>query len=116
MNVIFDDGTMEATLYDEGWLFLRWMNNKIGYIPKKLIKDFIWAENYIVKNGLKGWFTSSELDHREFQMLLHKVGAQFMAKDAAFVYLKKWIEKAEDIHHVRKPPRRTPVTTISGIN
>lgn len=96
MKKIFDDGIMEATEYPEGWLFLRWLDNKVGHLSVKLVKDLMFMENFILKCGYKGWFTSSENDHHEFQMLLHKVGAKFMAKDTDFVYLLKWIQNESD--------------------
>ncbi len=102
MIKIFDDGIMEATFYPEGWLFLRWLDNKVGYLQKNLVKDLMWAEDHILKNKLKGWFTSSELAHKDFQLILHKVGAVFMAKDPEYIYFQKWIHKPEDKYHVRK--------------
>lgn len=96
MNVIFTDGIMEATIYPEGWLFLRWLENKHGRLQRKLVKDLRKMEDYIFTNGLKGWFTSSEIAHTDFQMLLHKIGATFMAKDPEYIYFQKWISKESD--------------------
>jgi hypothetical protein len=112
MKVIFSDGIMEATEYPEGWLFLRWIDNKHGRLQKKLLKDLFHVEQLILKRGLKGWLTSSEVAHREFQMLLHKVGAQFMAKDPEYIYFNKWITRPEDIY-VWKRTIRTPITILS---
>ena len=106
MQTIFSDGIMEVTEYPEGWLFLRWSDNKHGRLQKKLVQDLMFIEDLILKRGFKGWFTSSEIDHRDFQMILHKVGASFMAKDAAFVYLKKSIAKPEDLYRIRKEGHR----------
>lgn len=105
MRIIFTDGIMEATQYPDGWIFLRWLDNKRGYLQKKLLQDLVKMESYIFDNKLKGWFTSSEKDHTDFQMLLHRIGAKFMMKDAAFVYFNKWIQKEGD-KYVRKSPRR----------
>jgi hypothetical protein len=112
MKKIFDDGIMEVTEYPEGWLFLRWLDNKHGRLQRKLLKDLFHVEQLILKRGLKGWFTSSEIAHRKFQMLLHKIGAQFMAKDPEYVYMNKWITRPED-KYVRIGSKRTPVTSIS---
>jgi hypothetical protein len=101
VQVIFNDGIMEVTYFPEGWLFLRWVDNKIGHLEKQLVKDLIWAEKHILVNKLKGWFTSSELAHTDFHMILHKVGAKFMGKDTDYCYFNKWIEKPEDAYHVR---------------
>ena len=94
--MIFDDGIMEATEYPEGWLFFRWMDNKHGRLQKRLVKDLMAMETIILERGLKGWFTSSELAHTGFQMLLHRIGAKFMAKDLQYIYMNKWITRPED--------------------
>lgn len=96
MKKIFDDKIMEATEYPEGWIFLRWLDNKVGRLSVKLVKDLMFMEDFILKYGYKGWFTSSEIAHHDFQMLLHKVGAKFMAKDTDFVYLCKWVQNESD--------------------
>jgi len=112
MTVIFSDGVMEATYYPEGWLFLRWLNNKVGRLSKQLVMDLMWAERHILQHHLKGWFTSSEIEHKDFQKILHKVGARFMSQDTDFVYLNKWLEKEGD-KYVWKRTVRTPVTSVS---
>ena len=109
---LFNNGTIEATLYPEGWVFLRWVNNKHGRLQKKLVKDLKMIEAYILTFKLKGWFTSSEIAHKDFQMLLHKVGAKFMNKDTDFIYFQKWIQNEGDLY-VRKSSGRTTVAPIS---
>ena len=103
---------MEATQYPEGWVFLRWIDNKRGYLQKKLVKDLLHMERYILENGLKGWFTSSEQDHKDFQMILHKVGAKYMAKDPEFIYFSKWIQNEGD-KYVRKCAKRPTIASVS---
>jgi hypothetical protein len=112
MKTIFNDGVMEGTLYPEGWLFLRWLQNKHGKLQRQLVRDLREAELFILTNKLKGWFTSSELKHYEFQILLHRVGARFMAKDQKYIYMNKWIQSEGDIY-VRKCAQRPHVTTVS---
>jgi len=113
MKQIFNDGVMEVTEYPEGWVFLRWIDNEKGFLQKRLVKDLVYIEKYILDNHLKGWFTSSELDHRDFQMILHRVGGKVMAKDPSYVYFHKWISKPEDLHNVRKRSSSTNITSIS---
>lgn len=113
MIQIFNDGIVEATLYPERWVFIRWLQNMHGRLQRMLLKDVMAIEEMILQNGWKGWFTSSDHDHKDMQMLIHKVGAQFMAKDAAFVYFNKWLLKEGD-KYVRRSPKRTPVTAVSG--
>lgn len=98
METLWNDGIMEVTVYPEGWLFLRWMKNHYGHLQRKLLLDFMQAERYVLTNGLNGWFTSSELPHREFQRLLYRIGARFMMKDKDFVYMNKWILKDSDLY------------------
>lgn len=112
MKKIFDDGIMEATEYPEGWIFLRWLDNKVGHLSVKLVKDLMFMEDFILKFGYKGWFTSSEIAHHDFQMLLHKVGAQFMAKDTDFIFFSKWIQNEGD-KYVWKRTVRAPTAAIS---
>lgn len=112
MKKIFDDHIMEATEYPEGWLFFRWVSNKHGRLQKRLVKDLMLMEDVIIAKGLKGWFTSSELAHKDFQMILHRVGARFLAKDSEYVYMNKWLTRPED-KYVRIGSKRTPVTSIS---
>ena len=105
MTTLFNDGVMEATIYPEGWIFVRWIQNMHGRLQKKLVKDLMQVEQYILINHLKGWFTSSETDHHEFQSFIKRVGATFMAKDPTYIYFKKWLLKPEDkykgVSHVR---------------
>jgi len=75
MTKIFDDGILEATLYPSKWVFVRWIQNKHGRLQKKLIKDLNAMERHIFKEKLFGWFTDSEIGHREFHKLLIKFGA-----------------------------------------
>lgn len=112
MQQIFNDGVMEATQYKEGWVYLRWINNDKGILPKTLVKDLRFVEEYILTYKLKGWFTDSHLEHKDFQMILHRVGAKFMAKDSAFVHFYKWIQKPED-KYVRRCASRPCITAVS---
>lgn len=112
MKQIFNDGVMEVTEYNEGWLYLRWVDNDHGCLRKKLVKDFIYIESYILKNHLKGWFTASERAHGDFQMLLHRIGAKFYLKDPEYIYFQKWISKPEDLYHVQKRSIGSRITTI----
>ena len=82
------------------------------YLQKQLVKDLIWVEKHILENNLKGWFTSSELAHKDFQKILHKVGARFMSQDTDFVYMNKWLEKKEDAY-VWFCPKRTATPRLS---
>jgi hypothetical protein len=96
MKLLWNDSIMSATEYPNGWVFLRWEDNKHGRLQKRLVYNLIAAEDYILQHGLKGWFTSSELAHAQFQMLLYKVGARFMMKDTEYVYMNKWLLRPED--------------------
>lgn len=75
MIKIFDDGVLEAVLYPSKWVFVRWIQNKRGKLQKSLIKDLFHMEQLIFTQKLAGWFTDSELDHKDFHRLLVKFGA-----------------------------------------
>lgn len=112
MLQLFNDGVVEATLYPEKWVFIRWVQNMHGKLQRQLLKDVQRIEGMILAEGWKGWFTSSDHEHREMQMLIHRVGAQFMAKDAAFVYFNKWILKEGD-KYVRFRAKRPTTSAVS---
>ena len=104
---------MEATEYDSGWIYLRWVNNKRGSVPKKLLLDLICVEDFIIESELLGWFTNSDKDHKEFHRLLKRVGAEKWTEDADSIQFIKWIKKDEDKYNVRITSRRTPTAAIS---
>ena len=90
MQKIFDDGILEATLYpDKGWVFCRWLQNKRGKLQKKLIRDILVVEKLIKHKGWFGWFTLSDLEHKEFQRLLQKFGCEAAQIDGDFQYFIK---------------------------
>ena len=97
MKKIFDDGILEATLYKSQWVFVRWLNQH-GRLPKKLIKDLNDIERFIYARKLRGWFTDSELIHKDFHRLLAKFGA--MPREIIDGYLRffKPISKVGDLH------------------
>jgi len=112
MTKIFDDGILEATLYKNGWVFCRWLDNQHGRLQKRLIRDLNRVERNILRLGLHGWFTDSELEHTEFHKLLTKFGA--MPREVIGKHLRflKPILKEGDIH-VWFRAKRTPVTAVS---
>lgn len=95
---IFDDGILEATLYPNQWVFVRWLQNKHGRLQKALIKDLNMLERNILRLRLHGWFTDSELIHKDFHRLLTKFGA--MPRDVIGSYQRfvKPIMKEGDLH------------------
>ena len=98
MTKIFDDGILEATLYKNGWIFCRWVDNKHGKLQKKLIKDLNMVERNILRLGLHGWFTDSELEHTTFHKLLEKFGALPREVIGQYQRFVKPILKAADLH------------------
>ncbi len=74
-QVIFNDGILEATLYPSGWIYCRWVQNQHGRLQKTLIRDLFHMEQSIWRAGYHGWFTDSELIHKDFHRLLVKFGA-----------------------------------------
>lgn len=98
---IFDDGILEATLYPNQWVFVRWIQNKHGRLQKALIKDLNMIERNILRLKLHGWFTRSELEHTAFHRLLTKFGAMPREVQEGFQYFIKPILKEGDLH-VRK--------------
>ena len=99
MMKIFDDGILEAVLYeDRAWVFCRWLQNKHGRLQKQLIKDLNHIENVIWKERWRGWFTLSECGHKEFHRLLEKFGARAREIEGEFQYFIKPILKEGDLH------------------
>ena len=98
MTLIFNDGTLEATLFPDNWVYCRWIQNQHGRLQKKLIKDMNVIEATILKSRFFGWFTDSELGHSEFHKLLTKFGA--MPREVVGEYLRfvKPIHKEGDLH------------------
>jgi len=95
---IFDDGILEAILYPNQWVFVRWLDNKHGRLQKKLIKDLNYMERVILDSHYKGWFTLSELTHTAFHKLLCKFGAYPWEFAGDCRYFLKIISSAEDLH------------------
>lgn len=96
---IFNDGVLEATLYPEsGWVFCRWLDRGHGRLQKKLIKDLNDIERYIYKLKLRGWFTDSELSHKEFHKLLVKFGAMPREIIGQYQRFLKPILGVKDLH------------------
>lgn len=98
MTKIFDDGILEATLYPSKWVFVRWIENKRGKLQKTLIKDLNFIEQLIFKSKLSGWFTDSELTHREFHKLLLKFGCLPREIIGEYQRFIKPILKEGDLH------------------
>lgn len=98
MKTIFDDGILEAVQYENKWVFVRWIQNTHGKLQKKLIQDLNAIERMIFTSKLCGWFTLSELAHKEFHKLLTKFGALPREVDGNFQYFIKPILKEGDLH------------------
>lgn len=98
MRKIFDDGILEATLYPSKWVFVRWIQSKHGKLQKALIKDLIHIERSIWKDKLNGWFTDSELTHKDFHRLLIKFGAMPREVIGEYQRFLKPILKESDLH------------------
>ena len=97
---IFDDGILEATLYPSKWVFVRWIQNKHGRLQKALIKDLNMVEHNILRLGLHGWFTDSELEHSEFHRLLTKFGAMPREVIGKYQRFLKPILTKSDLHQL----------------
>jgi hypothetical protein len=89
MQKIYDDGILEATLYPDRWVFCRWIDNKHGRLQKRLIRDLKMIEQVILRDKLMGWFTLSELCHKEFHKLLTKFGCEAAQVDGPYQYFIK---------------------------
>lgn len=97
MIKVFDDGILEATLYPSGWVFCRWLNQH-GRLGKTLIKDLNDIERYIFAKKLRGWFTDSELAHKDFHKLLVKFGCLPREISGQYQRFIKPVLKAGDLH------------------
>ena len=86
---IYDDGVLRAELVHNGWLFIRWINNTIGHLPKTLVKSFRLMEKKIQENNWKGWLINSEKDHPEMHKLLEKVGGKKYDEDEDYLFFMK---------------------------
>lgn len=98
MKTIFNDGILEAQLFPSRWVFVRWVQNTHGRLQKKLIKDLNCIEQFILAAKLHGWFTESELTHRDFHKLLIKFGALPREILGEFQQFVKPILKKDDLH------------------
>jgi len=111
-ELLCNDGVIEATLYPEGWLYLRWMQNKHGRLQKRLVMDLMCLEDYILANGLKGWFTRSEKVHYDFHKLLKRVGArEWLWEEPDYIQFNKWVLKPEDLY---RPKKEKPHVRLSA--
>src|SRR5882724_7175703 len=113
MTTIFDDGTLEAIRYENGWVFVRWVQNTYGRLQKRLIKDLNFIERIILEDHLYGWFTTSEINHKEFHKLLQKFGAKPDRVENGFQYFLKRIANEGDLHVRAKTTKRASTATIS---
>lgn len=98
MTKIFDDGILEATLYTNKWVFCKWIDNKHGRLQKKLIKDLNAIEQIILDSKFYGWFTDSELVHKDFHKLLVKFGCLPREISGDYQRFVKPILKSGDLH------------------
>ena len=98
MTKIFDDGILEATLYPNRWVFCRWVDNKHGRLQKRLIRDLNAIEKMILDSKWYGWFTDSELAHKDFHKLLVKFGCLPREIDGNFQRFIKPLLKQSDLH------------------
>ncbi len=96
--IIFNDGILEATLYPSKWVFVRWIQNKHGRLQKKLIHDLNKMERFIFENKLCGWFTDSEVGHKDFHKLLTRFGAMPREVIGDYQRFLKPILKEGDLH------------------
>lgn len=112
MRKIFDDGILEAILYPNRWVFVRWMQNAHGRLQKRLVMDLSLIERMILANRWTGWFTDSELTHDNFHKLLTKFGAMPREVIGDYQRFLKPILKEGDIH-VCKRTIRAPTAAIS---
>ena len=103
MTTIFNDGVLEAVLYPNNWVFVRWIQNERGRLQKSLIRDLARLETAILRMNLCGWFTWSELHHEQFHKLLQKFGAVPTEIKDGLLYFVKPIASEGDLH-VRLTP------------
>jgi hypothetical protein len=94
-DVFFDDGVMRAQMLTQGWVFLYWVNNTLGRLPVKLVKDLRHLEKMIRLKGWTGWVCNSEKEHLQTHKLLKRVGAEVYDEDPKYLFFKK------EINHVR---------------
>jgi hypothetical protein len=105
MKTIFNDGILEAKLYPNRWVFCRWVQNQHGRLQKKLIKDLNLIETFIFKSKLVGWFTDSELTHKDFHKLLIKFGCLPREIIGEYQRFLKPILKVADLHKRQMPQK-----------
>lgn len=98
MTKIFNDGVLEAIRYENDWVFVHWLQNEHGKLQKQLIKDLFHVERMILKSKLMGWFTDSELGHKDFHKLLVKFGALPKDMVAGYIRFMKPIQQEGDLH------------------
>lgn len=90
-NIVYDDGVMGAELIHDDWLFIYWINNAIGHLPRKLVRDFRAMEVLIRERRWKGWLMNSEKDHTEMHKIIRKVGGEQYDERGDLLFFKKEI-------------------------
>jgi hypothetical protein len=95
---IFNDGILEASIDQNKWVICRWLDNEHGRLQKRLIKNLNRVEQAILAMGLEGWYTSSEVDHKDFHKLLEKFGCTPKGILGSFKYFVKPIHSESDLH------------------
>jgi hypothetical protein len=98
MKIIFNDGILEAKLMPSQWVFVHWVQNTHGRLQKRLIKDLNDIERYIYKMKFHGWFTDSELTHKDFHKLLVKFGCLPREIMGSYQRFMKPIIGVNDLH------------------
>lgn len=85
---------LEATQFDD-WVFVRWVNNDVGYLSKNFIKTLRVVEKEIVRQGLTGWICESDKDHTGMHKIILKFGCIFIKEIDGKFWFRKNLKEAE---------------------
>lgn len=85
--------TIEATIQANGYVFIYWKTNKMGHLPKSLIKGLKVVEKIIEKYHLKGWFCNSEEGHKDMHKIIERCGGFRSGEKDGFIWFTKNFSK-----------------------
>jgi len=88
-QLFFKNDVLEATLWEDGWVFVLWLNNRIGYLSKSFIKTMKFIEQQIQERKLTGWICNSEKEHTTMHGIIRKFGGTEFTESPGLLWFKK---------------------------
>lgn len=86
---VLETETIDATIYENGYVFVYWKTNKLGHLPKSLIRGLKTLEDFIKTFKLNGWYCNSEEGHKDMHKIIERCGGVRCGDKDGFVWFKK---------------------------